>query len=66
MAEEFAAREPDEVLNQPPRIGIYVTTTQPSLPGSITDSQSIFAWIGRAHESPVHRVNHDCLATTHR
>lgn len=36
------------------------------LPGSITDSQSIFAWIGGAHESPVHRVNHDCLAPAHR
>src|SRR6185503_8091565 len=38
------------------------STTQPPLPGSITDSQSVLAWIGRAHESPVRRIN---LTTRH-
>jgi hypothetical protein len=32
---------------------------------SVTDGQSVFAWIGGAHQGSAHRVDHDCLAAAH-
>src|SRR4030095_5941594 len=43
--------------------GTENTVTQRST--SIPQGHAILAWIGGAHECLTHRIDHDCLSTTH-